>query len=150
MDSQLRQVIRTLIEEFLGSHDPEGVDLELYRMGARKHRFLPVHFGWFDVYGISEEGPVVIWRRDPPADNVVLLEGPVWRRRIYFLGASKYPRLAPWVERRPANAVDCPTCRGNERPPPSPILCHCFGVGWFLPGEPLDPFDPGTILPEPY
>ena len=52
---------------------------------------------------------------------------------LVAVAAERFPELAEWLPRRPATALDCPTCQasGSLPPPWHQVQCpHCFGMGW--------------------
>jgi hypothetical protein len=49
---------------------------------------------------------------------------------------TKFPELVALVPTRPADAMDCPACRGSgsmrEKELPSGLSCYCGGLGWLF------------------
>jgi hypothetical protein len=163
MSPQLAAFIRRAAAELPPppDEDPVGVFRETASLGA-----LPLLDLWGARFAIDPFG--VIWRiewSDDPANEpgVVRPESDqTLLNMALFQGSRRYPELRPLVPGRPADARDCPGCRGSGVPRwwhegtqrastedmsgwlrgREPPLCLCGGLGW-LPRGTQTPGIPG-------
>ena len=82
------------------------------------------------------DGRVVSFNRSQPYDLQVV-DVPNAELAVLAHAWTMFPELAPLVPLRPADAIDCPACKGSGVFPhsarPSSFSCFCGGVGWLFP-----------------
>lgn len=68
-----------------------------------------------------------------PAEDIVehVPDGPR-KVGLIAIAAEGVPELAAWLPERPADAIECVTCKGSGNlPPPIRFQCpKCCGLGW--------------------
>jgi hypothetical protein len=97
---------------------------------------LPLLFDFTAIMAIRPDGELV-WI-DEDVSRVRLVEDERERTIGLFQGSLRDPDLGFLVPPRPADAVDCPDCRGTGRFPfkegsehlADRVICYCGGIGW--------------------
>ncbi len=114
---------------------------------AQQLRCVPLYRDFTHAFGIDEEGNVHADEIDPwpmPVEmNRLLPLTPCIVKDVRLLnlalreGSKEHPWLVPLFPERPADAIDCATCKGA--PLPGDMICACGGAGWLPnPGPPCE------------
>lgn len=125
--------VELAFQQFLADSSPDPMNL---RRIAAELQVLPLVPDMGGCYAIRSNGEVVSFSWDAPSD-VRAEEDPRIRNMAIFQGSRKYPILQSLVPHKPADALECPHCRGTGKlpePMPENVICYCGGLGW-LPGE---------------
>jgi hypothetical protein len=130
----VREAIERRIAEFLAGADPR---FDWLRALVGHHHFLPLLIGWVSTLGIRPDGSFVRFDHEAEPATVADLRDPYWQRMALCEGARRYPELRALIPGRPAESLDCASCRGRGEFPGHPELrCQCGGLGWLGAGEP--------------
>ena len=81
------------------------------------HQALPLLVDWTATIGLTASGALLEWSTDEEPPWVRPVTDRRFMRIALAQGALKYPGIAPLVPVRPAEAIDCPWCRGPGRGP---------------------------------
>jgi hypothetical protein len=124
--------IALALKQFLADASPDPISL---RKIAAEIEALPLVLDMGGCFAIRPNGDVVSFAWDTPSD-VRIEEDPRIRNMAIFQGSEKYPTLQPLIPLRPADAPECPQCRGTGKLPEAipNLICYCGGLGW-LPGK---------------
>ncbi len=131
-----RAMIEAKIDVSIG-----GLTSEEARRACTAARALPLYLDWSACMAIRPDGEI-IWIDYAEPHRVRLVEDERERNIGLFQGSLRDPDLGFLVRLRPAEAVDCPDCRGTGRIPfpegsehlADRVVCYCGGIGW-LPDE---------------
>jgi hypothetical protein len=135
-----REQIETRIAEFIkASSSPYA---HFYGVIARLN-VLPLFFDWTAFIALRLDGQIVLVPYDDEPGEVEVIQKERVRNLGRFQGTKLHPELQFLVPPRPADAIDCPDCRGTGKLPFSKgsehladtVICSCGGVGWVPPGE---------------
>jgi acyl carrier protein len=126
---------RTIIEEKIVESIDGDPNILARRICTEVHA-LPLLFDFTAVMAIRPDGELV-WI-DEDLSRVRLVEDERERTIGLFQGSLRDPDLGFLVPPRPADAVDCPDCRGTGRIPfpegsehlADLVICYCGGIGW--------------------
>ena len=114
--------IATALAEFVTAPQPYtiGFDPPLdLRAIAAEVRLLPAMLDMGGCLGLRPSGEVASFLWDEPRHLRAETDERI-RNLAYHQASLKYPRLAPLVPRRPADAVVCSYCGGSDRWPACP------------------------------
>jgi hypothetical protein len=129
-NSELAAALRSALETFLASSEPDPLDLQTI---ARHARVLPVLRGWGALGAIRLDGTPVEVTYEPPYE---LTEVQDRGMSMALLGhcAFKFPELSALRPARPPDAVQCQLCGGTGRSDTASYgICLCGGLGWVVP-----------------
>ena len=126
-----RARLRRSLSVFLEDDSPRARAL---RHVATELAVLPITDDRDRDFGVRlSDGRVVSFNRGEPYD-LRLVDVPNAELALLAQAWIRFPELAPLVPVRPADAIDCPVCKGsgvcprNEQPPG--FSCYCGGIGW--------------------
>lgn len=126
--------LRRSLDSFLAENTPRAREL---RKVAQELGIVPVTDDSNRNFGIRiSDGRVVSFKNDEPFDLQVV---GVPNAELAVLGHAwtKFAELAALIPVRPADAIECPACRGSGsiRRGESPVgfSCYCGGLGWLFP-----------------
>ena len=120
-----------LLNHFLEDDSPAARALQHV---ARELAVLPITDDRDRDFGVRlSDGRVVSFNRTEPYDLRVV-NVPNAELALLAHAWIRFPELAPLVPLRPADAIDCPACKGSGVCPHNEQLlgvsCYCGGVGW--------------------
>ena len=108
-----------------------------HRAVAKVHA-LPLYYGWTAVMALRPDGEAVCIPYENEPGDVEVINDEVQRNLGLFRATKLHPDLRFLIPSRPADARDCPLCRGTGKAAFQPgyehladsILCYCGGLGW--------------------
>ena len=125
--------LRRSLSQFL---EEDSARARALRHVATELAVLPITDDWNRDFGVRlSDGRVVSFNRSEPYDLRVV---DVPNAELALLGHAwtRFPELAALVPLRPADAIDCPSCKGSGVLPhterPSGLSCYCGGMGWLF------------------
>ena len=129
---QLADWIQEAIQRFSSEESDERPYLKYY---AARHNALPLYIDWTHSYGLRVDGTVVLFSTDSEEETMQEEGDERLRNFALYVGAQKYPEIAPLVPTRPSDAIDCKYCKGRGRfqvegIDPNVLVCFCGGLGW--------------------
>ena len=130
-----RELVERKIAEFIA--DSSAIYAR-YREAVARANALPLMFDWLAFMALRPDGHVVLVPcDDEPGPIEVVLEERV-RNIGLFRGTELHPELQFLAPPKPADAIECPHCRGagklafphgHERQFEN-VICFCGGTGW--------------------
>ena len=126
------------IAEFVMAPEPFIINIDPpldLRALVAEVQLLPASLDWGGCLGLRPNGEVASFLWDKPT---TLRAEPDARicNLAYYQASLKYAALAPLVPKRPADALECPHCKGSGQcsgvPPhlAEMFVCYCGGLGW--------------------
>jgi hypothetical protein len=130
-----REQIEKRIVEFL--EDTTFIHADSHEAVARVHA-LPLFYDWTAVMALRPDGQIIWIPYDNEPEDVEIINDERLRNFGLFQSARLHPDLPFLVPSRPADAIDCPDCRGTGKlafPPgrehlAEKVVCSCGGTGW--------------------
>jgi hypothetical protein len=121
------------VEITLADFLTDSTSIYAYARGRAARAYaLPLFFDWTAFMALRLDGQVVWVPYDDEPFEIEVLQDERLRNLGLFQGTKLHPDLAFLIPRRPADAIDCPDCRGTGKLTHLSvrILCSCGGVGW--------------------
>jgi hypothetical protein len=130
-----REQIEKRIVEFLD--DTTSIHADSHGAVARVHA-LPLFYDWTAVMALRPDGKVVWIPYENEPEDVEVINDEVLRNLGLFQATKLHLDLRFLIPSRPADARDCPHCRGTGKvafPPgrehlAEKVVCSCGGIGW--------------------
>ena len=137
INSRIKELIKTRLGEF--KSDPENLNY-YYNKVAAQYDVLPLYLDWERCWAIRADGEIVMFFHDdtftPDAEVGMPHQenSPRLRNVALAQGSKKYPELQELIEKKPADAEDCPFCVARGIDPDKVeeigLVCYCGGLGW--------------------
>jgi hypothetical protein len=129
MDSKLAEQIAERLRAFIAEKSDDPLSL---RSKAARFEALPLCVDWGKCWAIRANGEVIVFAHEEAEPAVEVESDERMRNVALYQGSITYPEIKDLVPSRPADAKDCPYCKGirPSSPDEQSVICYCGWLGW--------------------